>query len=560
MDERIAPPVRSLSRPLVTPMSLHIRYRLSFALLTCGAWAAAAPAAAQQPAMPDTVRVQPVTAATVSAASRNSTQQGPLLDAPISRTAYRLGAGDVVFLAVFGEMNMTQSLVVSPEGTLVIPDVGVTRVLRLNLDQAEARVRSLIYTLYRDVDVTLTLAQVRTFKVFVVGDVTDPGVRTASSATRVSEIIPPRRGEDAPMRRNVLLRSASGDSLVVDLARFALLGNLDDNPTLSEGDALIVRTVDETVSVTGRAAFPWVFEYRAGESLADLLRLVNGGRGFPPSAADSLRVTRYRPGGSPEIHVLSVADALGPRGQGFRLRPFDAVYVPERANFGVRYVAKVQGQVARPGTYPIRPDTTTVRELVAMAGGLTTRASLAGATLRRVRTVAGTGRVVGESAPDTSLSFEERQVNQIAGSGGTDIVVVDFPRLFAAGGDPYDQPVRPGDVLEVPEREYDVAVLGAVARPGLVAFAPERTVHQYVSMAGGYSRRADWKDAMVLRASTNSRLQAREVARLEPGDRIIVPFRPRLTILERVQQTQSVVGILSGAAVTIATMVALFRD
>jgi protein involved in polysaccharide export with SLBB domain len=485
-------------------------------------------------------------------------QVGPLLDAPISRTAYRLGAGDVVHLAVFGEMNMNQALVVSPEGTLVIPDVGVARVLRLNLDQAQARVRGLIYTLYQNVDVTLTLAQVRAFKVFVVGDVSDPGVRTASSATRVSEIIPPRGGEDSPMRRNVLLRSASGDSSVVDLARFALLGDLNDNPTLNEGDALIVRAVNETVSVTGRVAFPWVFEYRAGETLAELLRLVNGGRGFPPSAADSLRVSRYRPGGSPEIHVLSAADALGPRGQAFRLRPFDAVYVAERANFGVRYVATVQGQVARPGTYPIRPDTTTVRELVAMAGGFTPRASFAGASLRRVRSVAGTGGVVGEAALDSARSFEERQINAIAG-GSTDIVVIDFQRLFAEGGDPYDQPVRPGDLLNVPEREYDVAVLGAVARPGLVSYAAGRTVHQYVNMAGGYSRRADWKDAVVLRASTNSRLHTREVRHLEPGDRIVVPFKARLTILERVQQTQSVVGILSGAAVTVATMIALFR-
>lgn len=491
---------------------------------------------------------------------------GPLLDAPVDR-AYRLGPGDLVHLAVFGEVSMLHALHVSPEGTLVIPEVGVATVLNRTLDEAESRVRALVYRFYRNVDVTLTLSQLRSFKVFVLGDVESPGVRTASSATRVSEVVGVNRvgqresaGEEGTqrIRRNVLLRRASGDSVLVDLARFTLLGDLSANPTLQEGDALIVPTVEETVTVRGRVAFPGSYEYRSGETLAELLRVVNGGRGFPASAADSLRVSRVAPGGAREILTLPVADAVGAAGAGFVLRSFDAVYVPEVANFGVQYTATVRGQIARPGTYPIRPDTTTVRELVAMAGGFTPRASLLSATLRR-RPVAGM-RVSGEDmAPDSALSPGERRISRLLAQGESNYVVLDFEQLFAAGESAYDQPIQAGDLLTVPERRNDIAVLGAVVRPGLLAHVPERTVADYVALAGGYTRRADRNDAVVIRASTGTRLSAQEAIWLEPGDRLVIPYREHRTFLDRVQMTQSVLGILSSALLTVASLYAIFR-
>jgi hypothetical protein len=74
---------------------------------------------------------------------------------------------------------------------------------------------------------------VRRFKIFLVGDFPSPGVRVASAATRVSDLLPPAPGGLAPSRK-VLLRCASGDTILVDLARFRLLGDLSTNSTLRE--------------------------------------------------------------------------------------------------------------------------------------------------------------------------------------------------------------------------------------------------------------------------------------------------------------------------------------
>ncbi len=471
--------------------------------------------------------------------------EGPLLDAPISRTTYLLGAADMVDVALFGDLSTLYALTVTPEGTLVIPTVGVVGVLGLNLNEAQARVREAVLRYYRNVDVTLSLSRVRTFKVFVVGNVPSPGVRVASAATRVSELLPASDG----VRRNVLLRRASGDTVRVDLVRFTQAGDLSANPTLREGDAVIVPIADESVQLYGRVFFAGTYEYRANESLAELLSVANGGGSFPASAADTIRLSRFTPDGGREFLVLSRDEATGARGRALMLRPGDAIYVPEMANFRRQRVATVAGQVARPGVYPIRPDTTTVRELVELAGGLTPDASLTNATLRR--SAEGRTAASAPAASAESLSPQERQIQRIRAQGDESNVVIDFQRLFAAGGSASDQTLRSGDLLSIPERRTEVAVLGAVRTPGLVQYTPGMPPSHFVGLAGWYTRGADWRDAVVLRAKLGTPIPARDVGELEPGDAIVVPFRERRTVLERLATTQAVAGITSGLIFTI---------
>lgn len=503
----------------------------------------ARPLLAQQPALPDSS-----TRATVPREASAGATPAPPLDAPVSRTAYRLGPGDVLNVSVFGDFNQQYTLTVGPEGSVMVPEAGVAKVLGLDLNDAEARIRDLVYRLYRNVEVSVTLAQVRTFKVFIVGDVPTPGVRLASAATRVSEVIPPANSRGA-VRRNVLLQRASGDTIQVDLLLFVQTGDKQANPLLREGDVLRVPTIDETVEIFGRVAFPGRYEYRRGESLAALLSLANGAGDFPSDAADTIRLARFLNRAERQFISLPRADAMGARGRALLLQPFDAVFVPQIANFKQQRVAVVTGQVMRPGTYPIRPDTTTVRELVAMAGGFTPEASLVRATLRRA--APSTPATELERVRPELLSPAEQQILQIRSRGGSDNVVINFERLFANGENALDQPVRAGDVLTVPTKSYDVAVLGAVLQPGLIRYVQGWSVRDFVAQAGGYSRRADVGNAVVLKARLGARLAAKEAGSLEPGDQIIVPFKREKTRLERIQTIQGVIGTVSGLILSV---------
>ena len=492
----------------------------------------------------------------------NNSADPILLDAPVDRAVYRLGPGDVLDLSVFGEYNQVFRLTVTPEGTVVVPSIGVARVAGVDLNEAQRRVRNLVLRNYRNVETQLTLAQLRRFKVFVVGDVPSPGVQIASAATRVSEVIPIADSRRATLPRNVVLRRASGDTVPVDLVRFRLLGDLSSNPTLREGDALVVPAVDKTIYVEGRVGYPGRYEYRRGESLAGLLDMVTGGVGFPADAADSVRLSRFTESGEKRVHTFSSSDALGPAGQSFAMHPFDAIYVAHQSDYKEQTTATVVGKVQQPGTYPISPGATSVRDLVALAGGFTADASLASATVRREsqevldRRLAALRRV-----PPELLTSEERRLLQASAEGtqeSTENVVVDFQKLFAEGQDAYNQPLRAGDTLIVPERRNEVVIAGAVTQPGIVQHVPSQGVDYFVRLAGGYTSKADRGDAVVIKANSGARITASSAVSVDPGDVIVVPFRERRNYLQTLQFTSSLVTTVVGLIVTIRTIGSLF--
>jgi polysaccharide biosynthesis/export protein len=527
------------------------------ALLWLGALAPArAQTASPRPAAPPAVPLAVPTAQddtshpNVSSLPVVPAMSGPLVDAPVSRATYPLGPGDILAVAVFGEFSHVYNVAVTPEGTVVIPEVGIARVLGLNLDQAQERVRQVVARLYRDVDVTVTLARIRAFKVFVVGDVTTPGVRSATAATRVSEVVPEARADNI-WRRNLLLRRASGDSIRVDLARFMLLGDPSANPTLLEGDAVMVPPVDLRIDTYGGLRFTGSYEYRPGESLADFLYVANAGGGFPSNSADTVRLTRFVDGGGRRSYAFSQAEAMGPPGRAFALQPFDALYLATVSNFKVQRTAEVTGEVVHPGWYPVRSDTTTVRELVEMAGGFTPRASLTQARLTRTPPAATRGEQQLREVPPELLTREELQILQVRTMSDPSSVVIDFRQLFAAGNDAYRQTVRAGDKLDVPERRSEVVVLGAVRQPGIVSFMPGQTAAAYVARAGGATRRADLAHAVVIRAHSGLRERVSENHWVDEGDTVILPYRREHEASEVIRTAASVLSAVTGLIVSV---------
>lgn len=508
----------------------------------------AVPAAARAQDAADSARANP-TGRTIS---RPETEQtGPLLDAPVSRTAYALGPGDQLNVAILGTVAETHVVPVSPEGAVLIPGLGSVRVLGLNLEEAEARIRSLVARYYIDTPVAVTLARVRTFRVFVAGDVPNPGVRTATAATRVSEVVPQSSGN--VRRRNVTLRRASGETIPVDLIRFLQTADVSANPFLREGDAVVIPPIDQTVNVVGRVYYAGAYEYRPGESLQALLHVVNGGPDFPVNAADSVRVGRVTDRGRQDF-VFTRAQALGPEGRAFLIQPFDWLFISEIVNYRVQTFARVTGQVQRPGAYPIRPDTTTLRDLVAMAGGFTPQASLAQATVRRVPAAPGRGEQELLNTPDSLLTRTDRRIDQTRQASDVTLVSVDVQRVFAPGGGGLDLRLRTGDVVDVPERRNEVLVLGAVGRPGIVPADRAAPPGTFVQAAGGLTRRADWVNAVVIRANGGARLAMREVSQVEPGDVVVVPFRRETTWGDRLRSAGAVISAVTGVVFTLVTV------
>lgn len=474
---------------------------------------------------------------------------GPLLDRSINRAEYRLGAGDRLILSLFGYQSQVIPLTVTPEGSIIVPSVGIVRVGGLNLNEATAVTRRRVLTVYPDYEVDLSLSGIRSFKIFLVGGVPKPGPVAVTAVTRVSEVISQAdstRFSSDVILRNVRIRRGS-DTINVDLAKFRQTGDVRFNPFLLQGDIVEVPIIDQTITIAGEVPFPGKYEYRAGETLAELLRFVNGGSGFLTRAADTLVLMRFTRDPRGEIIPIARNDSVA---QQMLVRPFDAIYVPRMSRYMRGADATIQGEVARPGTYPIRPDVTTVRDLVAMAGGFTESASRAEVLLRRDASLLPEAPNPLEMIPPEYLSPDERRILQVTSTSDENSVIIDVSPTSEA----FNLPLEGSDVLLVPRRREEVTVLGAVARPGLVLHAHGISIDDFVERAGGYVRRADRGDVVILRSRSGTQLHRRDVDRIQPGDRIVVPFRQHTTLMERVQTAQGVIGTISGLVLSIVGM------
>lgn len=471
-----------------------------------------------------------------------------LLDRAVDRSQYILGPDDRLSIAIMGYTDAVYQVAVSAEGLVLVPKVGTVAVSGVTLEEAERRIRSRAQSVYLGADVDIALSAPRIFKVYLTGDVPDPGTKAASPLTRVSELVSnATRVQSTRQIRNILLIRSSGDTLSADLARFRQTGDLRFNPALREGDIVLVPALDETVQVNGRVFFPGIYEFRPQESLAELLSIANGYRGFPSNAHDRVEVSRFVGKSERELFPFTRAEAVGARGEEFILEPFDAIFVSSVSDYKVQKTATIEGEVLYPGMYPIRPDTTTVRDLIRMAGGLTPEASLFSARLVRedfefeeeaLRAL--------ERIPPEFLSEDELRVLKIRQSADPTNVVVDFAGLFARGREAEDVVLKQRDHLIIPEERDGVAVLGAVLAPGILSFHPDATIESYVLRAGGYMERADEDDAMVLKARLKTQLERNEVSSIDPGDTILVPFEKDKDWLEILRTTTTIAtGVLS---------------
>jgi protein involved in polysaccharide export with SLBB domain len=319
---------------------------------------------------------------------------------------------------------------------------------------------------------------------------------------------------------------------------------------------VVVPPPDQRIDVYGGMRFTGAFEYRPGETLAEFLEVANAGGSFPSNSADTVRLTRFVDAGTRREFRFSQAEATGGRGRAFVLQPFDALYVATVSNFKQQVTATISGEVMRPGVYPVRSDTTTVRELVEMAGGFTPRASLTQARLLRQPPPLNRAETELRAVPPEQLTRQERQILEVRQLSDANSVVIDFRRLFAEGADAYRQTVRGGDRLEVPERRSEVVVLGAVREPGILGYVPGQGPGAYVARAGGATRRADVARAVVIRARTGSREQARDVAQVDEGDTLILPYRDEPDWTQVIQTAGTVIGTITGL---IISAVAIFR-
>jgi len=106
-----------------------------------------------------------------------------------------------------------------------------------------------------------------------------------------------------------------------------------------------------------------------------------------------------------------------------------------------------------------------------------------------------------------------------------------------------------GDQITVPVQPNTVSVLGAVMNPTTILFNPGNSSGYYINRAGGFNAHSDHRRTIIVRANGEV-LRMRNVRRVERGDIILVPPRPRLVRPDVLKEFANIASILGNIAVT----------
>lgn len=438
----------------------------------------------------------------------------------VDAETYRLGPGDAIALRLWGRMARTTTIDVDAEGLLQIPDLEPLQVSGQTLSQVRRTVKARLAGLYRDVRADLSIARMRTFKVYVTGEVKQPGAYEVTPVTRASEVLAQAQLLDRGSRRNIAVARRSG-SLRADVQLFEAAGDLSGNPLLEDGDLLSVPVATQFVNASGAFARPMRFELAPSDSLSTLVRLAGGA--LPSADPAHALLVRFRD----VSHAVSTLVNLGPGGADPALRDGDAVFLYYVPDFHRLHSVSVVGEVERPGAFPILIGRDRLSDVVRAAGGFRPRADVASLLVVRAPRVPAENdgeferllRLSREQMTESEYSRLQTELAQRKNS-----FRVDWRRLQAEGSRrDLDLLMADGDLVRVEPLVTSIRVDGQVRNPGMIEYVAGRSPEDYVRIAGGYTSRAGRGGTRVTRGGSGQVVPARSVHDLQPGDIIWVP-------------------------------------
>ena len=369
---------------------------------------------------------------------------------------YRLGPGDEVVINIWGNNENSIRETITPEGNIIVSQIGPVYLSGLTVKEANTRVKNALSSIYSDIeadasDISLTLGQLRSIQVNVMGEVVTPGTYRMSPFSTIFSAVY-NAGGVAPSGslRSIEVMRNGRRIASADLYEFLFNGKSDGDIRLQENDVVIVTPYDRIVRIDGSVKRPMSYEMKKGETLSDLIEYAGGMTGN--AYGDRLTLERST-GKGKSVITVEASDF-----ETTRLDDGDIIIVEEGI---LRYDNRVDisGAVFRPGKYSIGTDVVTVKDLIEKADGL--------------REDAFTGRV---------QLFRENEDRTVA--------VESFDLEAVMQGKIADIALKPNDVLVVSsvldlDPKGAFSIFGEVAKPGQYEYVEGTTVEDLIVLAGG---------------------------------------------------------------------------
>jgi protein involved in polysaccharide export with SLBB domain len=388
---------------------------------------------------------------------------GAIVDVPIGPD-YILGAGDSIVVNIWGGVSQTLNRTVDREGKIVLPEAGSLVVAGLSLDRAQQLIEGTLQQQFRNAHVDVTIARLRTVRIYVVGDVQRPGAYDISSlSTPLNALY--SAGGPTGIGSLRIVRHCRGDRLIreVDLYDFLLHGVRSGDERLVSGDTLLVPPAGAEVAVFGSVRRPAIYELKGEETLATLLE--DAGGATVAAALNHITIDRIQPNRHRETVTLAAnpgdSDAsITARIASFKVKDGDRIHVSPILPYSERAIY-VEGHFIRPGKHAYR-DGMQLADILHSYQDLLPEPSAHGEVVRLV-------------APDLHVETIQFSLADLL-IGNTNLPLQPFDTIRVYGRYEVDSP--------------QVIIRGEVLRPGAYSLSQGMTAAGLVRMAGGFKRDA----------------------------------------------------------------------
>lgn len=369
---------------------------------------------------------------------------------------YIVGPDDELNVYIWGRVNQTVKLKVDRDGAVMLQEIGPLQVGGLTFGQAKKLIEGRMSQI-TGVEVGVTMGQVRTIQVFVIGKVTQPGLYTVSALSHVSNALGAAGGiTKMGSLRKIELRRDEKVAMTIDLYDMLLRGDTRSDVRLKPRDVIFVPVIGPVAAAAGDVKSPAIYEMLGNESLGSLLRMAGGVTAFGYSERVQVeRVQNHEKRIALDVNLNQRSASQAPIYDGDLVKVFTVLPVE-------RNVVRVKGNVNQPGTYQWHPGMR-VADLIREAQGPANYTFFDYALLDR------------REGPEHRMTPLPVNLGE-ALSGST----LETDNLA----------LKPEDTLTVYSQNElaqmpTVAVLGQVRKPGKYPLIPGMTARELVYTAGG---------------------------------------------------------------------------
>lgn len=400
--------------------------------------------------------------------NRGLATQQMTVDIPIGPD-YILGVGDGLIINLWGGVSQSFSRTIDREGKIALPEAGTIVIAGLSLDRAQALIQGALSQQFRDAKVAVTIARLRTVRVYVVGDVQRPGAYDISSlSTPLNALY--AAGGPTSLGSLRIARHYRGKELIreVDLYDFLLRGVRPDTERIEDGDTILISPVGRQVAVSGMVKRPAIYELKDETKLSDVLN--DAGGVLVSASLTHITVERIESQGRRTTLTLnlpegSTAESSRKLLDGLSIQDGDRISVAPILPYSERAIY-LEGHVVRPGKFPYRDD-------MKLNDVLRSYQDL-------LPEPADRGEIIRLMPPDLRAEAIDFSVPDLL-AGNEQIHLQPFDTIRVLGRYEVDGP--------------KVQVHGEVLHPGTYPLSQSMTAAQLVRLAGGFRRSALLDDA-----------------------------------------------------------------